>query len=475
MPLYNSKSSKSITDFAKLLIWKQFSDFLPSEFKNKKDWNKWNLGQLLEKYYFEKELDNKSEADFSEAWIELKATAIKRIKKWDIRSKERLVLNIINYLDIVKEDWNSSSFIKKNQLILLIIYLYEKEKINIDYIIEIVELFSFKDNEEDYHIIKNDWLIIQNKIKEWRAHELSEWDTIYLWACTKWSTAEKSLRVQPFSELKAKQRAFSFKQWYMNYILKRFEWENPRYEKLFKNTQDKEFNFESELQKLFTSYIWKTAFEIWEEFDLNYTGQKNYYSMLSGRIMWINDSSKIEEFNKANITLKTIRISPTWNLKEDISFPAFSFNELIQEQWEESELYNMLESQKFFFVIYKMTTKTATAFDKLTYEEKNKHLILDKVVLWNTPATDIEIKAKPTWDKTINLIKEKGWVIITKKQTKKWYKLLNNLPAWSETEMIHVRPHAINRDDTDLLPDGRELTKQWFWFNKNYIKKELDI
>jgi hypothetical protein len=41
--------------------------------------------------------------------------------------------------------------------------------------------------------------------------------------------------------------------------------------------------------------------------------------------------------------------------------------------------------------------------------------------------------------------------------------------------MIHVRPHAINRDDTDILPDWRELTKQWFWFNKEYIRKELWI
>ncbi len=469
MTKYDQTSKKSIIEFAKILIWKQFSYFLPDEIKNKKDWNKWNLWQLLEKYYFEKELDNKSEADFSEAWIELKATPIKRIKKWEIRSKERLVLNIINYLDIIEEDWESSSFIKKNELILLIIYLYEEDKVNIDYIIQIVELFSFKDNQEDYNIIKNDWLIIQSKIKDWRAHELSEWDTIYLWACTKWSTAKKSLRDQPNSEIKAKQRAFSFKQWYMNYILKRFEWENPRYEKLFQNTREKWFNFENELNKLFKPYIWKTAFDIWEELKLEYTGQKSYYSMLSTKIMWITDSNKIEEFNKANIALKTVRQTPTWNLKEDISFPAFNFKELINEEWIESELYNMLESQKFFFIIFRITTKTATDFDKLTNEEKNKNLILDKVVLWNTPANDIELKAKPTWDKTIQTLKE--WVVITPK----WDKLFNNLPAWSETNMIHVRPHAVNRDDTDILPDWRELTKQWFWFNKEYIKKELDI
>ena len=465
---YDNTSAKSIEQFAKLLIWKTFSSFIPNELKSKKN-IKWWLWQLLEVYYFGKKLDNKSEADFIEAWVELKSTPIKRIKNWEIRSKERLVLNIINYNKLVNEDWDNSTFIKKNSLILLVIYLYEKEKINIEYIIKIVELFSFKYNLDDYNIIKNDWITIQNKIKEWKAHELSEWDTIYLWACTKWSTAKKSLTKQPFSELEAKQRAFSFKQWYMNYVLKRFEWNNPRYEKLFKNIQKEWFNFEKELNKLFQPYIWKKASEIWNKFNIKFSGQKNYYAILSNKIMWINNSKNIEEFNKANIKLKTIRLSPNWKLKEDISFPTFKFMELVNESWENSELYNLLETQKFFFIIFKINTKTATELDKLTNEEKNKHLILDKVILWNTPATDIENKAKPTWEKTKIIINE--WVEIIQK----WNKYYNNLPSWKDTEMIHIRPHAKNRDDTDTLPDWRELTKQCFWFNKKYIKIELGV
>jgi hypothetical protein len=64
----------------------------------------------------------------------------------------------------------------------------------------------------------------------------------------------------------------------------------------------------------------------------------------------------------------------------------------------------MLESKKFFFVIYKITSRTTIKFDKLSISEKNKHLILDKVILWNTPAADINSKAKPTWEKTIQIL-----------------------------------------------------------------------
>ena len=38
---------------------------------------------------------------------------------------------------------------------------------------------------------------------------------------------------------------------------------------------------------------------------------------------------------------------------------------------------------------------------------------------------------------------------------------------------MHVRPHAKNREDTYDLPDGRKLTKQSFWINKNYISTIL--
>jgi len=473
---YDKNSIESIVEFAKLLRWKSFTSFLPWDIKNWKGWNKWNLWQFLEKYYFEKKLDNKSEADFAEAWIELKATPIKRIKKWDIRSKERLVLNIINYINIIDEKWDNSTFVKKNSLILLVIYLYEEEKINIDYIIEIVELFSFKNIEEDYHIIKNDWLTIQNKIKEWKAHELSEWDTIYLWACTKW-WAWWNPRPQPKSNIKAKQRAFSFKQWYMNYILKRIEWENPRYEKLFKTKKIEWFNFENELHKLFKSYIWKTAFEIWNNFDLVHKNQKNYYALLSNKIMWISNKNNIEEFTKANIVLKTIRIKPDGKLTEDISFPLFKSKELINQKWEDSDLYNMLESKKFFYVIFRMITKTMPEFKKLSKEEKNKAIVLDKVVLWNVPWKDIENKAKKTWEETIKIMKK--WVTITPKvkKYKDWYKTdyYNDLPSKAETDMIHIRPHAPDATYRDLLPDWQTITKSCFWINADYIGKELGI
>ena len=61
-------------------------------------------------------------------------------------------------------------------------------------------------------------MFINKKIASGKAHELSEGDTFYLGACTKGANA-LSVTKQPFSEIPAKQRAYSFKQGYVNHII----------------------------------------------------------------------------------------------------------------------------------------------------------------------------------------------------------------------------------------------------------------
>ncbi|EAW0602409.1 restriction endonuclease, partial [Listeria monocytogenes] len=74
--------------------------------------------------------------------------------------------------------------------------------------------------KEDLLIIESDYNKIVSKIKQGKAHELSEGDTVYLGACTKGATAEKSLKPQFYNaEIPAKRRAFCLKQGYMTYLI----------------------------------------------------------------------------------------------------------------------------------------------------------------------------------------------------------------------------------------------------------------
>ena len=75
--------------------------------------------------------------------------------------------------------------------------------------------------EEDIVVIEIEGTMYNVDI-ELLEDEISEGDTMYLGACTKGPTAEKSLRSQPFSDIKAKQRAYSLKQSYVSEILRRY-------------------------------------------------------------------------------------------------------------------------------------------------------------------------------------------------------------------------------------------------------------
>ena len=71
------------------------------------------------------------------------------------------------------------------------------------------------------------------------------------------------------------------------------------------------------------------------------------------------------------------------------------------------------------------------------------------------------------WNETKKILQE--GVVITKVGNRNF----NNLPNSSFNGVGHVRPHAKDSSDTYPLPDGRDMPKQCFWFNAEYIKEEI--
>ncbi len=172
------------------------------------DKNKGAQGLLIESEAYGILANSRKEPDFVLAGYELKVTPIKKNKNGTISSKERLVLNIINYMAENTENFYESSLWKKNELILILFYLFEENKPKEE--MSIIKAYLYDYPEEDLKTIINDWQIIAGKIKNGLAHELSEADTMYLGACTKGKNSQ-SMRFQPNSPIKAKQRAYSLK------------------------------------------------------------------------------------------------------------------------------------------------------------------------------------------------------------------------------------------------------------------------
>ena len=453
--LYNSVDE--ILTEAKKTINHRVSEFNVNNRSLEKN-NKGAIGQIVEEGVFHYPINSNHEADFANLGVELKVTGLKKLKNEHYAMKERLVLNIINYIDEAKADFDHSSFYIKCKKMLLLFYQYDTNLNNFDFLFVGPYLHEFA--PEDLEIIKNDWEIIHHKIVDGDAHNISEADTMYLGACTKGAGGVANLREQPFSDIKAKQRAFCLKASYMNTIVDAL-YNNENSEHIFTYEQLKKQTFDYLIENSLSKFIGKSEDELFNMFELD-RNSKSRFNLLVGKMLGIKGViNKTDEFKKGNIELKTIRVEEDGHIREHMSFPYFKYTDLYQEEWDESQINDLFSTKKFMFVIFK---------------KKNGIYYFDRIKFWNMPYDDIENYVKPIFEITKNCISSGN---IVKEETKSKY--ITNLPGSNYNGVCHVRPHdqkSIRSSNAGLdlpVPDRvtglTRYTKYCFWLDRRYIQK----
>lgn len=455
---YDKTSAKSIEEYARLLIGKTFQDVIEADsdgFSNLDDGGfskKGGLGNLLEERYFHYGSNSDARPDFPEAGVELKTTPYRINSNGEKVAKERLVITMIDYMNVINEAFNESHLWLKARLMLLVYYLYQKEISNrLDYRIDYVSLFTPPD--EDLEIIREDYEKIVSKIRNGLAHELSEADTMYLAACTK-SSDSSVRRQQPNSDIPAKPRAFSLKSSYMTYVLNNYvipsSSQASKVDAIVSNGHI--VSFDKYVYDKIAEYRGCSIEELCNKFNIPAdTPAKNLGALIAYRILGVKSNSA-EEFIKAGIKVKTIRVNTNNTITESMSFPAMSFEKIASEEWEDSDFYQLLTGTKFFFVVFK-------------YDENNTLRLLG-CKFWNIPGSGLQ-EVESVWNKTKQLIN--GGLVIERVNGK----YTSNFPKASENPVSHVRPHARNAEDVDVLPDGRVFPKQCFWLNNSYILSQI--
>ena len=462
---YDETDPISIEKYAQCLVGKTFADVCNEDdmrqtmvVREKSDYEarhenkkrKGGLGEIIEERYFHYQCNNDSKPDFDKAGVELKVTPYKKNKNGSMVAKERLIITMIDYFAVVGEKFEESHLWQKAKLILLIYYLYQQEIENrLDYKIGYAKLFT--PPAQDIKIIKHDFEVIVEKIKAGKAHELSEGDTLYLGAAPKAATS-KDRRKQPFNDELAKPRAFAFKNSYMTYVLNNYIVPGKNtFEPIVKGEVVEPF--EDYVVTKINAYTDYSVLDLCDRFNINFENKpKNLEAMLAYRILGIK-GNHAEEFEKANIVIKTIRIGKNNLIKESMSFPTFKFKELINEDWETSTFGTYLSETKFLFVVYKF--------------DEHDNLFLKGCQFWNMPYDDLENEVQKVWRRTQQVLID--GLQITQKNGKSY----NNFPNASDNPVCHVRPHAQNARDTYELPDGRQYAKQCFWLNNSYILKQI--
>ncbi len=441
---YNPKDKKSILEHAKKLKGNTLNDFLAlGEIDTS---NKGGFGQILESGYFH--LDNNSNPlpDFNEVGIELKATPMRKLKKGTLSPKERLVLGIINYVELAKQSFEES-FLSKNQNLLIIFYLYEEEKNPMDY--KILDVVEWEFPPGDLEIIKKDWEKIKRMVECGKAHEISGGMTFYLEAMPKGMGGGRDLRNQPYSTIPAMQRAFGLKSRYIRHIF-----ESSKYHKLSRFSNDiesflpittselKEKHIEDIIEGRLSPFVGMTINEILKRMGTTLKGGKDKYASLVRTMLGVK-GRKIEEFEKAGITMRVVRSEYNGRLKESVSTPYIRYDEIINESWESSTLYEIISS-RFLFVILQKT-------------KCNTELVFRGIVFWSMPEKDLDTVHK-VWIDTVYKIRNGDY---------------DNFIPISAKMVSHVRPHG--RDSKDLTPgpDGALYLKKCFWLNANYIVNSI--
>lgn len=460
--MYNTSDKNSVIEHAKQLKDKTLRQLCEEDIVHHGYSGKGNFGQLLEKFYFGYEPNSKAEADFAEIGMELKSSPIIKLKKGGFSAKERLSLSMINYEEIVGQNFEDSSFFKKNISLLLIFYLHQAGSDVLDLVIKVIGEWDF--SSADLEVIKDDWEVIKRKVMEGKAHELSEGDTFYLGAATKGANAA-SMRKQPFSDIPAKRRAYSFKQGYVNHIIASITGNSGEiYGKLMPSKKVlKKMTIEEVVITRFKRYYGKTIEEICEMIDVRFDpGAKGFYDKVTKAILGVELDKEIEEFKKAEIVMRTVRLKENDLPKEDVSFPYFKYMDLVNQEWEDSDFKEVLE-RKFLFVFFQ-------------FQEKN--LILRKVRFWNMPYEDM-LEAEKVWTKTKDTL-ERGEIVkeIRKNNSGKDIRY-TYFPSKKFSSVAHVRPHGRNSADTEKLPVKdkltlkEEYTKHCFWLNGSYVRDAI--
>lgn len=461
---YDKTDKWSILEYSKKLLGKTLEEAVGKGVINPVH-GKGQLGQLVEMYFFGIENNNRQEADFPEAGLELKVTPLKELKDRTLAIKERLVCTMIDFTEDQKIPFERSHIYLKCAFMLIPFYLH-KEGVPV-YQLKFIYDVLWQIPEKDLLIMKQDYEKIVAKIRAGKAHEISEGDTTYLGACRKGQKGDADVYYTLLdgskAEIPAPKRAFSLKPQYMRTILEfakktggqgtyntsaLVHGYGPH---LIRENDLKKKSFETILLERFEPFYGTPYQEILDLIGKEGSKAKSKYYLVANEILTKGetlgkDVLKSEEFQKSGIVIKTIRLTKSGRPAEAMSFENINYFDILQEDdWYESRLYDIF-TQRFLFIVFQ--------------EDEDGNTLLKKAFFWTMPAKDLD-DAVLYWSNIKSAVKDNHIA------PEYFYRE-------SDHKKFHVRPKGKNASDLTANPNGGFVKKYCYWFNHDYVRAIVD-
>ena len=443
-------SLEQIKDKADALIGKDIYAIVGGEENlSKLKSGKGNVGNLIERYGFGIPNNSFRKPDFMPVGIELKVLPLKSVKS-KFTPKERTKICSINYKELAEELWAKSHCKNKLNKIFFVAYIHDFEDC---YSSEVVDcfLYDLENKYNDHRVIKADWNRIKDMIVNGLAHEISESHSDYLAAST---SGTGKLLDQLGSSEKAKQRSFSLKPSYTKVIWQERK-QKKNYDSLFDLPDFVEGqDVRSYLLGRLHQFEGMSIVELSSMLGVSLKSGKSASSFFLRRVLGFKTKKlDVRELALLGINIRVVPVNPkTQNLRESVSFPHQTLQNILDETcFEESQLFNYL-SEILFVPVYRGASS------------KDSNAKLGRACFW-TPSTEELRGISDEWERARDYISQlKVW----KSNCGKYNE--NNLLKSSDSNFIHMRPHARNSLDTERSV-GVVITKQSFWLNSKFVSE----
>lgn len=444
---YDDSNVSSIEEYAKRIVNKTLREALdlPPDARPKGSGGKGAMGETVEEYYFRIRNNNVQGPDFPKVGVELKTTGLRYDAHHKPCAKERLAITNINWMTILNEDFKKSHLMDKMSKILLLAYDYDPGSDSVlDMRFRLATMWGVPERDKPQMLA--DWNTVLAKVRNGDADKVSSRDTVYLEAATTGSGHGKKYP-QPKSDRCAKPRRWALKSSYMTTVINQL-FQKEKYASIKREKDEVNLTLHQLVKARFRPYMGKTKKELKSVLQISASEHaKNYYAIITKKILGIGTDKSIEEFDKAGIMVRTIRRSRTGRVKESLSFPAMDYKEVACTDWEDSKLYGYMTTP-YLFVVF-------------SQREEHGPLFLSQLVWW-TPTDEDLAEACRVYKITRQHILANDY---------------DHFPGIRGLEgngsHIHVRPHA-TKGETCLTPQGTRETKKSFWITNKYVQQIID-
>jgi DNA mismatch repair protein MutH len=265
--------------------------------------------------------NSRSEADFSGACIELKSTAI--IQEQDgPRAKERVSLGMIDYATLPTEDWQSASVRGKLERLLFCFYRWSPDSPIGEFVTLATGLWQPSPAHDE--LLAADWVLVRDLVRAGRTAEVSEALGRRMGAATKGSGGagwEENRR-----------RAWALKPPFVVEIYTTLTQPSA----IAANVAEV-LAFEERQLALLRSVEGRTVRSL-AGGRAGGLRAKNAAATVVRGLLGLRPRGRPEGSAWTGIEVKTVPVSPNGRPYEHTSFPAFSHMELVEQDWEDSDL-----------------------------------------------------------------------------------------------------------------------------------------